>query len=642
MKIKNIAIKNYRSFKDCSIALDDYTSFVGPNGAGKSTILCALNIFFREAEGSPVSVSELDKEDFNGSDTRDPIEITVTFGDLSAEAQHDFAEYYRQNELVVTARAVFDEATGTAAVRQWGQRRAMKRFSKFFELYNGGAPVADLRAEYDKIRTEIQILRAVSTKEGMRSALREYEEAHPDKCMLIPSEDQFYGFSKGSNRLAKYVQWIYVPAVKDVTKENVEARNTALGRILARTVRAKVKFEDDLKRIRDSALEKYRELLDSQGSVLQGLSRSLSEKMQRWAHPEAKARLIWSEDPKKSVQIDEPVARLLASEGAFEGDLVRFGHGLQRSYLLALLQELASADDRDAPTLILGCEEPELYQHPPQARHLASVLQTLSGGNAQVLVSTHSPLFVSGRYFESIRMVRRNSKSNCSGVTYVDFETIANRIAAVWGERPIKPPAQQARLHQALQPHLNEMFFARKLVFVEGLEDQAYLTSWLVLSEEWENFRRLGAHIIPVNGKGYLLEPSAIAESLGIPTFVVFDADGNITNKDVRPKHEKDNKALLSVLGGNPNIPFPIDTVWGDRFVQWPSNFGNVRRDEVGAADWDRAFGRATKNLGDPTGSYAKNPIHIGKHIEILWNEGKEPPSLERLGREMLRFLSSS
>jgi len=47
------------------------------------------------------------------------------------------------------------------------------------------------------------------------------------------------------------------------------------------------------------------------------------------------------------------------------------GHGLQRSYLLALLQELAGSEAPNAPTLILGCEEPELYQHPPQARHLA-------------------------------------------------------------------------------------------------------------------------------------------------------------------------------------------------------------------------------------------------------------------------------
>ena len=259
MRMKSISVKNFRSFKDCTVDLSPYTSLVGPNGAGKSTILCALNIFFREAEGSTTNVSDLDIEDFHARDGSQPIEITVTFCDLSEDAQKDFAEYFRQGELVITAKAVFDEASGIASVKQFGQRRAMEQFRTFFELYNGGKPAADLKAEYAKIKGGIPDLAAASTKDAMRDALREFEEANPDKCVLIPSEDQFYGFSKGSNRLAKYVQWIYVPAVKDATKENVEAKNTALGKILARTVRAKVKFDEEVKRLKDETLEKYRE-----------------------------------------------------------------------------------------------------------------------------------------------------------------------------------------------------------------------------------------------------------------------------------------------------------------------------------------------------------------------------------------------
>ena len=38
--------------------------------------------------------------------------------------------------------------------------------------------------------------------------LRAYEDEHSELCDLIPSEDQFYGFSKGSNRPARYVQWV--------------------------------------------------------------------------------------------------------------------------------------------------------------------------------------------------------------------------------------------------------------------------------------------------------------------------------------------------------------------------------------------------------------------------------------------------
>ena len=44
----------------------------------------------------------------------------------------------------------------------------------------------------------------------MIEGLRQYEEQHPDKCSLLSSEDQFYGFgAKGKNLLERYVQWVF-------------------------------------------------------------------------------------------------------------------------------------------------------------------------------------------------------------------------------------------------------------------------------------------------------------------------------------------------------------------------------------------------------------------------------------------------
>jgi putative ATP-dependent endonuclease of the OLD family len=308
---------------------------------------------------------------------------------------------------------------------------------------------------------------------------------------------------------------------------------------------------------------------------------------------------------------------------------------------LALLQELASCDDPDAPRLILGCEEPELYQHPPQARHLASVLQDLSEDNAQIVVSTHSPYFVSGRGFESVRMVRRDRAGKSSKVAQVTFDRIAQRVGEILGEVPVPVPAQRARLQQALQPHLSEMFFAPKLVLVEGIEDVAYITSWMIVSGLADKFRRHGCHLIAANGKSYLIEPIVIAQALEIPVFALFDADGNKTNQSERTRHEKDNKALLKLLGGNDADPFPKATVWGLSYVQWPTNLGDLLKTELGATVWDQTFGEATKGLGNPEGSYLKNPVHIGDHIEVLNAKGHALTSLDRLCTEIIRFAAA-
>lgn len=444
--------------------MHDYTALVGANGAGKSNVLCALNIFFRETENSSTNLNELDAEDFHAGNIDEPVEVTVVFHELNAEAQKEFAEYYRNGELVISVTATFDEQLRSANVKQFGQRMVMDDFKSFFRLYNDGAKAADLAKEYETLRTKYNELPKSTSKDGNRDALRLHEEANPDKCVLVASEDQFYGFSKGANRLAKFVQWIYVPAVKDATKENVEAKSTSLGKLLARTVRSKVKFDVEIKALREQTLEQYRKILGAQQGALDDISAGLSKRLQQWAHPDVTARLAWAEDPRKSVQVEEPLAHLIAGENSFEGNLARFGHGLQRSYLLALLQELAASEDADAPRLILGCEEPELYQHPPQARHLASVFQILSSGNAQILVSTHSPYFVTGEQFESVRMVRRNAAMNRSEISWITFDDIAKRLAAVTGEKIEPRLAQQARLHQALQPNLNEMFFTSRIV----------------------------------------------------------------------------------------------------------------------------------------------------------------------------------
>jgi len=640
VNIESVRIKNLRSFADTIVPFNNYTCLVGPNGSGKSTILCALNVFFREVENAATDLSQLDREDFHHKNTAEPIEITVTFRDLNEEAKKDFSDYYRQGKLIVSAVATFNEAAGKAEVKQYGQRLVLPDFKEFFRAVGDKRAVADLKQLYTDIRQKITELPAAGTKDAMIEALRNYETEHSDKCEMIRSEDQFYGISKGANRLARYIQWVFVPAVKDATSEQLEERNTALGKLLARTVRAKINFEKDVEALRKEMQGRYKALIDNNQDALKDVSSSLGTRLTEWAHPSATLKLEWYQDPEKSVRVEEPFAHIIAGEGDFEGELARFGHGLQRSYLLALLQELASSDDANAPRLILGCEEPELYQHPPQARHLAAVLQKLSEGNSRVIVSTHSPLFVSGEGFENVRMVRKDAANRRSEVRHTAYVDIAAGIAAATGELPITPSAVQAKINQSLQPSLNEMFFATRLILVEGLEDVAYITAYLNLLGKWDEYRRIGYHIVPVGGKSELLRPLIIAKHMRIPTFVVFDSDSEEQNRVYREKHEKDNKALLALLGKAGEDPMPKASHWGTGFVMWHSEIGDIVRDEIGAADWQTFEAEADKQYGH-AGNLKKNTLHIGASLAHAWAAGKKSASLERLCSEILNLTSS-
>ena len=48
MKIKSLAIHNFRSIKEIKFSLENYTMLVGANNAGKSNILTALRIFYED------------------------------------------------------------------------------------------------------------------------------------------------------------------------------------------------------------------------------------------------------------------------------------------------------------------------------------------------------------------------------------------------------------------------------------------------------------------------------------------------------------------------------------------------------------------------------------------------------------------
>lgn len=648
MKLTSVRIQNFRSCKDVTVPFTPYTALVGPNGAGKSTILYALNIFFREAQQGGIDFTKLTDEDFHKKNTAEPITITLTFEDLNAEAQQDFAGYYRDGKLIVTTQATFDPASQRVTVKQHGERMAIPAFAPFFKQEGDNARVAELKETYAAIRQAVPGLPTATTKPAMIEALRAYETAHPEQCEPLRSDDEFYGISKGANLLQKYIQWVYVPAVKDASGEQTETRNTALGQLLARTVRAKIDFTKHVDALRTKAKAEYEALLQQNQNALQELSDNLQQRLTNWAHPEATIRLAWWQD-NKSVDIQEPAARIIAGEDSFEGEIARLGHGLQRSYLLALLQELANTDDPKGPRLILGCEEPELYQHPPQARHLFQVFQTLTNANAQVIITTHSPYFVSGQAFEHVRRVEKNTTDKASHVTWTTFDEIAERIAAATGEaHPTKPQGMKAKLHQALQAHLNEMFFTQRLIIVEGLEDVAYITAYLNLTGKWEEFRRLGCHIIQAGGKSSIIHPLAIANALGIQTLVVCDADA-ITHKinpeekpdchiaKRRPYHIKDNKAIQTLCNVPNPDPLPANTIWTDRVVMWNSEIGSVVEEDIGAANWQRYRNYADAQLGQPGGSN-KNNLHIAIALAKAWEDGNRSKNLDDLCQRIVEL----
>lgn len=600
-------------------------------------MLAALNVFFQE-RAATTDISKLVDEDFFCRNTASPARITLVFDGLNPRAQQDLGAYVRQEELVVTAEATFDMTTNVGVVRHYGQRLGMQQFREFFDAEKEGKKAAELAEIYDRIRQQFSELPNARSKDDKAQALREYEAAHPDQCILIPSADDFYGINS-TGKLSRFIQWVYVPAVKDAGEEGLEAKNTAIGKLLSRAVHTRTNFEAELNNLKESALNSYRELLGRNQQELNEISESLQRRLAAWSHGNVRLGIEWLSDPNKSVVVQQPIAGIKTGEGEFVGNISRMGHGLQRSYLLALLQELAASDEPDAPTLILGCEEPELYQHPPQARHLADVFGELAKGNNQILVTTHSPLFVSGDGFENTRLVMRKNSARGSCVRSLTFDGLCARVRSALREQVDRPiDGLVAKIHQALQPGICEMLFARVPVLVEGLEDVSYITTEMHLGNQWYEFRRLGCHLIPVNGKDKLIQPVAIAVELGLPFFIVFDADGDTVRPEHRIKHDRDNSALIKLLGQSYN-PFPNVPIVSSDHAIWPTNMGAMVKADFGE-QYDQLV-NAARAKHNHEGGLEKHDLFIADWVTDGRRKGYGSATLQRLCAAILDFARS-
>lgn len=168
-------------------------------------------------------------------------------------------------------------------------------------------------------------------------------------------------------------------------------------------------------------------------------------------------------------------------------------------------------------------------------------------------------------------------------------------------------------------------FFCRLAVLVEGIEDVAFVTTYLQLLGLWADFRRLGCHFVLAGGKTNLSRPLAIANSLGTPAFVIFDADG----KDTSPSNKTDNTCILKLLNDS-SSPFPTSVHIGERHVVWPSTLKAFVIEEVSQPAWDAADA-AVRKAYKYEGVSQKNSIVIAAILEELWSKKVQSKSLMKV-----------
>lgn len=604
MRLASAHVQGYRCVRDEAIEFGDLTALVGSGGVGKSALLRAIDWCINELPPDPADLHR----DPEGHEA-EAIVVTLILDRLEAA-----------DRAVLGRHGAGETAT---IVRSWrpGEEAKLSARAHFFPGFDRARKAKGVerrRMYHDLYRREGEargfVQPVAKTVAEVDEQMERFERENPRQCELRTAEaSHLFGFS-GGPKLRECFEYVFVSADTDAPDALGLGRGSPLNRLLANIGRLDVTTQEEIDRVQKETQAKLSDLLGAaRNGALKEIADSITERVRDYV-PAAAVELDEELKPPRPPEA-EPIVRVV-NDGGYPTDVERQGHGLQRTLVIAVLQELADAlsangsSQRKAPatkSLMLAIEEPELYQHPLQARTLAVALRDLARTNGearppQIAYSTHSEHFVRPALFEDLRIVSRDD-SGASSVVATDPGAVQNALRAVG----MVDQERQVRL--TLASSLSQAVFAKGVVLCEGKTDAAMLEAVAAVDRPLEHD---GIAVANCHGKSIIPIALAILAEFEIPTFVLFDADAQARSRleaNEKLRGDEREKAIASIatkneqllaLCGEPPAPWPAAEV-----RERSANFAGNSESDTGEI-WP-AFIEARDRVADELGISVKS-----------------------------------
>jgi len=561
MKLVKLHIRNYRSIVDSNdIRIESLQALVGENNAGKSNILHAIRVFLTPG------AAEIQRQDFFNPD--EPIIITATFGKLSLEERKRLRIYVLGDTLTIEKHIQIQEDKRSGKSRPFAEYHGYISRPKDWWLSVEGviSHEGTERPNWPKIAQEHNMLSHVqdengkvnkgSYERGIQKLIVEDETIEFEEPQL--GQTQALGLQPVL--IDSLPSFHILPAITDYSNEiDKRSSSTSFRQLMGDLAERIIKFDPRYGEIQTS-LGRIRGLLNMpKGDVEEGFERLEILGAVENRLKDIVCRLMPSVNAIR-VDVDIGDVKDLFSRGVSiqvdDGtmtDVLMKGHGLQRCIVFALLQasilnqrgELVIEPAREeggqthqGKTIITAIEEPELYIHPQMQRLIYGVLKAFAVSD-QVIYSTHAPSFVDLTAYEGIAVIRKESTNTGT--------TVCQCNPGVFGD----PQERKAfSFISSFDIKKNQMFFAKKVVLVDGEQDVIALLATGRAENLFVEFpEEIGYTLIETDCKNELKKYMKLLNSFGIPYIVLHELDGEpqaLINIEIR-----------SLLGQNKSFELP-------------------------------------------------------------------------------------
>lgn len=407
MKLKSLSIQNFRGYHEkTTIIFEDFTAIIGRNDIGKSTILEALDIFFNDGKGAV----KIDKDDVNiiGRNQNElDIIISACFTDLpsnviiDASNETDLASEYLLNsngelEIIKTFK---NGATTTAAFKIC-----------INALHPQNQECSNLLClKQANLKKKFESLNLVCDDQRKNSLLRKaiWDKYNADGVFQLYETSIDVNSKDGDinaiwNKLKEYLPCF---SLFQSDRKNTDS-DSEIQDPLKEAVK-QIMSAPDLQERLDYVADKVREQMQIVMTSTLNKIKEMDEEIANSLSPQIPATkdLKWSD-----------IFKSLTIAGDQNIPINKRGSGIKRLILLNFFR--ADAESRmqknNKPNIIYAIEEPETSQHKRYQLMLIRALKTIvNGGNAQIMITTHSSDIVRSLEFDQLRLVCNEATSKC-------------------------------------------------------------------------------------------------------------------------------------------------------------------------------------------------------------------------------------
>lgn len=505
MKIKTLEIKNWRSIKELKVTAQDLMIIIGQNNHGKSNLLSAILFFFGEIKHQDLDFSQGSEELF----------IDIEFSELDEQDKKTFEKYITQQETIKVRKVAY--LGGSFEYKGWIQNCS----EDYLKEENAGNYTSRETANSLPFYPYLPSTGRLS-KQQIIEAQQKYIQSNIENLTFSYELEKTNFMGLKSVAKGIFGEVYFLPAIKNAADDFASKDASIFSKLLGEVVETMSQYNKDWQ----GTKQQLAKLFSKFSKYIDGVENTERPKQLSDLENElSKELLSWNAcfDIELNIPDIDSILKSNASVWINDGtrtDIARKGHGLQRAVTIALIQLIAKRQlqsNQDSGTTnrkvsksrYFIFEEPELYLHPQAQRSLFDSFVELSTSGNQVILCTHSSNLISIDKYKSIYIIKKENEQYGSKVTQCEEDLFDGNQKNEWN------------LSYWINPDRGELFFAEKVILVEGQTDKVILPA---LADKLGVFKH-SYTVIDCGSKQNIPLYIKLMNKFNIPYVAVYDKD---------------------------------------------------------------------------------------------------------------------